>query len=377
MKKILINGLQLAKQFSGVQYYLEYLLRAIEQLPIAGIEIALLLPKHHKSKIGTGSTIKLHQVNMNSNNRLLRIGYEHLLISKLIKKEKYDLLHSPSYLLPMQCLTKNIITVHDTIALDYPELCSSFNAKYFKYFLPGSVRQADHIIAVSKQVKNDIIRHFNIQGKKIHVIHNGISPHFVPVSDTSVKHLVRKKYKLPKAYMLFVGNIEPKKNLDFLIRSYESLIERHRLLHHLVIVGQLAWKFKGTIRLIEQSSYRNRIHLLGYVNECDLPSIYTLASIFVFPSLYEGFGYPVLEAMACGTPVICSNRGALPETTGENCLLVNPTKKEEWIAAMFKLTTDEYLRQDLIRKGLKWSQDFSIHNCTKKTLATYQLLSKS
>lgn len=375
MQKVLINGLQLGKQLSGVQYYIKHLLNSISNIKPDGAEITFLVPKSYSPTELLKTHIKLHNVGFNTNNRTLRISFEHFNINRLIKHGRYDIFHSPTYVLPRFCSSKKIVTIHDTIALDYPELCSPTNGNYFKLMLPRTIRQADKIIAVSQKVKHDIIRHFKVQENRISVIHNGLSPIYKPVINTQVLQRVRKRYKLPNQFLLFVGNIEPKKNLKLLIQSYTSLIKRYNIKHQLIIIGQLAWKYKEVLSMIEQNPFKHKIKLLGYVEEIDLPAIYSLASVFVFPSLYEGFGYPVLESMACGTPVICSNRGALPEITGGNCLLIDPMKKEQLDEAIIKLITDELIIPQLTRNGLNWAGKFSMESCTFRTLNIYKALS--
>jgi glycosyltransferase involved in cell wall biosynthesis len=375
--KVLINGLQLGKQFSGVQYYLENFLQELVKIQLSDIEITVLLPKYHKSCVVSISNPQFCKIPVNTNLRLLRIGYENLFLNSSIGKKNIDILHCPAYILPLIGKNKSIITMHDMIALDFPELCSWSNARYFKYFLPFSIKRASRIIAVSNKVKEDILRRFKIPEKKIRVIYHGIPDRFGLIKNTNLLKRVSIKYNLPKRFILFVGNLEPKKNLEVLVKAFSLLIKQYEIMHSLVIVGQTGWKNRKLLEIINKHKFKGKILLTGYVDEDDLPAIYNLATVFAFPSLYEGFGYPVLEAMACGTPVVCSNRGALPEISGGNCLFTDANSVEQLADRLYQIINVPEIRQDLIQRGLKWSKEFTMNRSATETLKLYQEISEN
>jgi glycosyltransferase involved in cell wall biosynthesis len=246
---------------------------------------------------------------------------------------------------------------------------------YFNLLLRRSVKKATKVIAVSEKVKEDIIRSCKVDEEKITVIHNGINPIFREITNIQVLNKVKLKYSLPDNFILFVGNIEPKKNLNNLLLAYDSLVAKSGISHYLVIVGQKGWKYRKFFETLSKIKYGNRVLLTGYVSEEELPSIYTMADVFAFPSLYEGFGYPALEAMACGTPVVASNNGALPEVTGGHCLLVDPNSPYEIALAIERLVFEKSLMQNIIKEGLKHVKNFTLEKSVTKTLNLYRSLS--
>ena len=251
--------------------------------------------------------------------------------------------------LPYSMPTPSVLTCHDLIALENASYCMFRTSLYYKIFIPRSVLQAKVIIAVSKKVKQDIIKKFGVDERKIKVIYHGIDDCFCKVKNPDRLQEVRQKYRLLRPFILFVGNLEPKKNIPGLIQAYARLIKNSTLPHQLVIVGKKAWKYKKIFSLVRILKLEKQIVFTGYVPKDDLIAIYSLADQFVFPSFYEGFGLPPLEAMACGTPVITSNRGALPEVTGGHCQMVAPHDIDGLAKAMYELITNLDMRNKTYR----------------------------
>ena len=352
-KRILINGLQLSKQNSGVQYYTKYLFRALQQLKLSGFEFEVLRDNRAKQE-------GIHS--------LKRILFEFFQLKPYIKKHNFDVYHSPHYILPRKFSVPMVVTIHDLITLDYPELCKRQSVLYFKLFLKKTVNSSKLIITVSNTVKNDIIRHFNVDESKIRVIYLGIDTIFKKTIDYSLS----KKYNLPKKYILFVGNIEGKKNLTRLVLAYKDLIIKKKITHRLVLVGKNGWKNKLVYKAIAKYNLEEYIQFTGYVPKKDLPVMYSMADLFVFPSIYEGFGIPPLEAMACGTPVIVSNQGASPEICGEACLKVNPYDVNDISEKIEMLLTNKDFRKNKIGLGLERVKQFSWEKTAKETLKVYE-----
>ncbi|TDS13867.1 glycosyltransferase family 4 protein [Sphingobacterium paludis] len=372
MAKILINGLLLREQHSGVQYSIENLIEGLLQEPVKNHDLALLVSPFYKPPFNEDNRLTIKRLDMTYDSRIHRVLFEHLLLGRYLKKQGVDIYHAPGYILPYFLRAKAVVTVHDLIALDFPELCQYETAAYFRLTLPASIKRADKIIAVSQTVKRDILNRFpTIAADKIRVIYPGVHGRFHPVTDAAQRADVRKTYGLPSAYFLFVGNLEPKKNLEMIVEAFKRLKTDKQIDHKLVIVGKLGWKYKGVLRAIQYSGLKDEIMLLGYVDEKHLPSIYSMASVFVFPSLYEGFGIPVVEAMRCGCPVIVSDRGALPEIAGAAAKQVDPLDAEDIAEAMYQLTSNEFLRQDMIERGLQWSQKFTWQQAAQQTLTVY------
>lgn len=353
MKKILLNGLQLGKQNSGVQYYTEYLLKALQQIKSLDFEFDIL---------------KINNINRKGGSSLKRIFFEVFLLKFYIKKSHFDLYHSPHYILPNKFKIPAVVTIHDLITLDFPELCKYQSVFYFNFFFKRTIRNAKIIIAVSHTVKKDIMRHFDVDAHKIRVIHLGIDPIFKNTLDLDLAI----RYHLPERYILFVGNIEGKKNLTRLLLAYKELINQKKTTHKLVLVGKDGWKNKSFYRTISKYNLKEHILFTGYVPKKDLPAIYSMADLFVFPSIYEGFGIPPLEAMACGIPVIVSNQGASPEICGDACLLVNPYDIHEMAKSIEILLNNKELRQNKINLGLERVKQFNWEKTARETLKIYE-----
>ena len=372
MKKILINGLLLNKEFSGVQYYIENLLHELNQKVNPDLYIEIILSKGYSGSLNENEFFKIKTVEFNTQNRFARIYFENVLLPKYFTQNGFDLYHSPSYVLPYFANIPSVVTVHDLIALDFPTLCQNETAVYFNLFLPRSLAKSLKISAVSNTVKKDIITKFpNIAEDKVEVIYHGVHERFTKITDITKLTYVKLKYNLPPNFILFVGNLEPKKNLSRIIESFAALKKDRLFEHKLVIVGKKGWKFGSIFKLIKKYGLGQEVLFLGYVDEVDLPVIYSLADLLLFPSIYEGFGIPVLEAMACGCPVIVSDRGALPEVSGNICPQVNPYSVSEITQCILRLLSDDVQRNFQVRKGLVWSQNFKWITAAEKTISLY------
>lgn len=372
MIKVLYNALHLTGKFSGVQHTEELLMKEAFLNPDSDIWFEALCPKNYHPAFPGSAFRTYRKAPINSSYRWQRIGYENFLLSSLSTHQKTELLHCPSYILPWNWKGKCVVTIHDLIALDFPWYCSKSNRAYFRINLPHTIHKADKIIAVSHTVKNDILRRFPGYSSKIDVIYHGINDIFSEIPKLEKFAEVRYKYKLPEKYVLFVGNIEPKKNVVRLIEAFKNLTRQSNIPHSLVIAGQFAWKCGDILKVKKHNE--ERIIFPGYIHQFDLPAIYRLADLFVFPSLYEGFGLPPLEAMTCGTPVIVSNRGALPETTDGNALMVDPLSVSSIETAIYKLLHENDLRTHLIEKGRMHVQKFSWKTTWEKTAELYHTL---
>lgn len=355
MQKVLINGLQINGLKTGVQYYGQQLFKELKKIEDDSISIDIIqdLPPLNQFLKST---------------RIKRIFYENYFLPKLLLHKKYGLYHSPNYVLPYFINTPSVLTIHDLITFDYPELCQDESVLYFKLLLRRSVKKAKKIIAVSETVKTDILKHFDVSPSKVKVIYHGISPIFKKSIDETILY----KYHLPKQYILFVGNIEPKKNLERLIKAFDLLRRTNKIKHKLVIVGKKGWKYKSVFGIIDELKIYDEVIFTGYVPEEDLPTIYSMADIFVFPSLYEGFGFPPLESMACEVPVLVSDKGALPEITGGNCIQIDPYNIDEIAKGMYRLLIDTKLRKRSMQQGKEWIKQFSWEKAAIETYMVYK-----
>ena len=284
---------------------------------------------------------------------------------------KIDVIHCTDFIPPFYYSGPSVITVHDLAFLLYPHFLTRRSASYYG-LIDRAVRQATHIIAVSQATKRDLIRLTGTPEHKITVIYEAAEPIYYPIHDQEVLARIHAKYHLPEQYVLFVGTIEPRKNLPTLIRAFQGLVQRYKAQADLVIVGKQGWLYDDVYRLVEELGLEERVHFLGRVPTADLPHLYNASQALVLPSYYEGFGLPPLESMACGVPVVVSNTPALSEVVGDAALRVAPEDEEGLTVAMWRFLTDDTLRADMAAKGLKRVKCFSWERTAQETLEVYR-----
>ncbi|MCS7231965.1 MAG: glycosyltransferase family 1 protein [Elusimicrobiota bacterium] len=296
---------------------------------------------------------------------------EQVFFARIIKKAKLDVFHSPHYNLPIMYPKKIIVTIHDLIHLIFPEyLPSKLAWLYAKFLMKMACKRSQKIIAVSENTKNDILRYFKIDSTKIEIIYEGVEEIFKP--SLKKTEMMRKKYG---KYILYVGAIRPHKNILCLIEAFYILKKIYKIEHKLILIGKQKIPYIYQVKKkISNCLLENEIVFIENVTQDELVDFYCGAELFVFISLYEGFGLPVVEAMACGCPVIASNISSLPEIVGDAGILVNPYNIDEICRCIYKVLTDRYLQEDMCKKGLQQAKKFSWYLTAKKTLELYEQL---
>lgn len=286
----------------------------------------------------------------------------------------FDLFHSPDFVLPPLRQTPGILTVHDLSFIKHPHGALPQLRSWLNKVVPHSVARAGHILADSDSTKTDLISLLNVPAHKISVVGAGVEARFKPVTDPPALAQVRQKYALPQKFILSLGTLEPRKNFDGLIAAFNQIESAFPDLH-LVIAGGKGWLYEGIFAAAAQSPAAGRIHPIGFVADDDLPALYSLAHLFAYPSHYEGFGIPVLEAMACGTPVVTANNSSLPEVAGPAALLVAAEDTPALAAALRTLLTDLPLRQTCVQQGFEQAQRFTWAAAAQKLLDVYRQIS--
>jgi len=368
---VIINALLLNDHFSGVEYSTENLLKSISQIENDDIFIKTIVSKEYSGDLTTQKNFSLKSLNFSTRNRLRRILYENLSLQNLLEKGKIDLYHSTGYVLPLFNNFPSVLTIHDLIALDFPQYCKRSTAAYYSLALPLSIHKATRIIAVSNCVKSDILRRFNILEEKIAVVYHGVEQNFKKVACEQTLKRVSLKYRLPEKFILFVGNLEPKKNLKRLIDAYFQLKQHTSIIHKLVIVGQPGWRYDNVVP-DDTNDFFADVIFTGYVPRVDLPAIYTLADLAVMPSLYEGFGLPALEAMSCETPLLISDAGALPEIAPHVYPRIKPTDTNDIANKISLYLENDHLRKKNVADGSVRVKNFSWDRAASETLNIYR-----
>jgi glycosyltransferase involved in cell wall biosynthesis len=293
-----------------------------------------------------------------------------LLMATLCNASGLDLIHFPALPPPVACLRPFIWTLHDATPWLYPDTMDLKGRLYFQWVGAWAARLSRSIITVSHEARRDITRALRIAESKVRVVYEGVDGAFRKVGDHALLDSVRLRYGLPERFILSVGTLEPRKNLPALIQAYRRMRKANQTKLGLVIAGRTGWKSEGVQDHL--GSEADRVVVTGFVPQRELVALYNLAEIFVLPSLYEGFGFPPLEAMACGCPVIVSNRGSLPEVVGDAALLIDPESEDSIVAAILRMECSQSLRAHLVRRGLERVKSFSWKTTAAKTLDLYR-----
>ncbi|MDM8519569.1 glycosyltransferase family 1 protein [Anaerolineales bacterium HSG6] len=293
---------------------------------------------------------------------------------------RLDLFHAPDFVLPpVLPKTRTIVTIHDLSYIRLPDLTMPGMSNYLNKWVPHSVKTADHVIVVSETTRQDLIELYQTPSEKITTLYHGVSPDFKPIEDKNSHDSVRNTYNINNnPFILSVGTIQPRKNYRRLIQAFAQTLTHlpkplaEQLL--LVIGGGKGWQYEPIYNEVSQLGLESQVRFIGFVADEDLPVLYSAATLFAYPALYEGFGLPALEAMACGTPVLAASKSALPEVVGEAGRLVDPYNVPNMAQAMVELLTDESQRQQLRQTGIKQAAKFSWAKMATNLVALYDRL---
>ena len=290
-----------------------------------------------------------------------------------LRREHADLFHAPHYVLPPLTPCRSVVTIHDCIHLRFPQyLPNRIGYAYARSSLWAATHRANRVLTVSEASKRDILRYFRIPESRIDVIYNGIDERFKQPPAAEEVERVRERYQLNDPFVLYAGNIKPHKNLERLIEAFDMFRRRGFEGVKLLIIGDEISKYATLRRAVHRHKIHKHVRFFGFVPDETLAVLYRLATVFVFPSLYEGFGLPPLEAMASGTPVVTSNVSSLPEVVGDAAVLIDPYEPEAIAEAIYRVFTDEGLRQELKARGIARARHFSWDNAIRRVHEIYE-----
>jgi glycosyltransferase involved in cell wall biosynthesis len=293
-------------------------------------------------------------------------------LPRRIRELGVDVFHFPSFIASLTSHLPSVLTVHDLCFSLYPETFPILRRFYYRRVIPQSARHCSSIIADSEATRRDILKNFRMDDGSVRTVHLGVDPvRFYHVTDGAERNRLRSRYALPEHYILYVGTLEPRKNITRLIRAFDYGIVSKGFPHHLVIAGRRGWLFDQIFREVNALNLSDRVRFPGFVERSDLAALYSMARAFAYPSLYEGFGLPCLEAMSCGTPVIASNASSLPEILGEDALLVDPFSVDSIADALQKVCSDEAIHKDFSERGPRRASRFSWMSTARKTAEVY------
>lgn len=287
---------------------------------------------------------------------------------------RLDLFHSPDFVLPPVLRARTALTVHDLSFLRLPECSSPPLLEYLMRSVPPSVARADIILADSESTRRDVVELLGIPEGRVQVVYAGVEERFGRSVEPDAAEAALRRHGVRRPYILALGTLQPRKNYPTLIRAYDRLRREHGVDHQLVIGGGEGWLYEDIYATIGALGLHDDVKVTGFVEDADLPALYRGADLFAFPSLYEGFGIPVLEAMASGTPVVTSDASSLPEVAGDAALLVSPTDVDGLAHAMWRLIDDRGLVAELVRRGRDRAARFTWEAAARSLLAVYASL---
>jgi glycosyltransferase involved in cell wall biosynthesis len=290
---------------------------------------------------------------------------------------RVDVVHSTSYCAPRLSRGRRlVVTIHDVTFLTHPEFHLPANVEHCLTGARRAIERADQLIAVSESTRRDLIEWMHAPADRITVTPEAADPDFARVTDRAQLERVRRRYDLPERFVLFLGAMEPRKNLLRLLDAWAALKPAIRRETWLVVAGADGWLNDGVRARVDALGLEDRVRFTGYIEAGDVAALYSLATVFAYPSLWEGFGLPVLEAMACGTPVLTSDVSSLPEVAGDAAVLVSPTDVNAIADGLTRLLDDAALRSDLAARGLRRAAAFSWERCARETLAVYRAVAR-
>jgi glycosyltransferase involved in cell wall biosynthesis len=365
--RIAFDGTTLTPGRTGVGYYTEHLLQHLaREVAQTGDEIVVVSNKPIDTQMPLPGHVRVHD----GHRFPVRIGWMQLRAAAALQELQPDVAHFTNGMIPWAPPTATIVTVHDMSLRLYPRCHPIRRLLLNRPLMRVAIRQASSIVTVSESARRDLLRFHGIPADRVSVVHEAASPAFRPMHDRALLEDVRARYGLPRRFILYVGTIEPRKNLTRLMSAFAAA-RRAGIPHHLVCVGPYGWSSRALSGHIQKLGIEHAVHFTGYLPFEHLPAIYNLGDFFVFPSLYEGFGLPVVEAMASGLPVLTSNTSSLGEIAGDAAVTIDPTDTEAMISAIRALAADRELRRDRSERGLQRARSFSWTQTAREMLAVY------
>lgn len=302
-------------------------------------------------------------------NPRVRIPWEQFLAPLLVRRIGADVFHGTLNVVPLACPIPSVVTIHDLAFIRFPQTFRAYNRTYLDFATRLTARRAARILTVSEHTRREVIGLLGVPPERVVVTPNAARAHFRPPPIGAIDQL-RARHGLPERFLLYVGTLEPRKNLTTLLEAFAEVARRTDAT--LLIGGGKGWLYTPIFERLAALGLRDRVRVVGYIDEEELPLWYAAATVFVFPSIYEGFGMPPLEAMACGTPVVTSNTSSLPEVVGDAGIMVDPHDAAALAAALAQLLNDADLRADLRTRGLQRAARFTWNTTAERTLRAYE-----
>lgn len=356
---------------AGISRYILNLVRQLRLAPGDDRFTAFVGAANAPSELAPTPQFQMATSRLPTERPWVRIWWEQLVQPIALARHRVDLLHGLAYVQPVLCPCPSVVTILDLSFLRFPQSFNEVNRWYLDLFTRLSVRRARRIIAISASTRDDLVKLLGVPPSKVDVVHLGVEEIFRPIDSRARLEAFRHQRGLPEQFIFFLGTLEPRKNALRLVEAYASLKRRGALPHKLVLGGAKGWLYGQVFARVEEMGLKDDVIFPGYILLEELPLWYNCATVMVYPSLYEGFGLPPLEAMACGTPVIVSGCSALPEVVGEAGLLVDPLDVASLSEAIARVLGNGSLRQELSSKGIARARQFSWRETAQRTQRVY------
>ena len=354
---------------AGISWYIINLLKNLARVSPEELVYSAFL----SDRAFADPALALHFSHLPTHRPVVRIFWEQFVQPLALQYAKVDLLHALAFVAPVVAPCPYVVTVYDLSFLRYPEAFRPFHRWYLSQGTARSVQRAKAVIAISESTRQDVINFLDVPPERVHTVHCGTDADYRPLPSAEVEAF-KSTRRLPDTFVLYLGTLEPRKNIDGLIRAYGLWRERQPDAPPLVVAGGKGWYTQQIFELIESLNLTDSVRFPGYIPQDELILWYNAATLFVYPSHFEGFGLPVLEAMACGTPVITSTESSLPEITGTEGIarLVNPTDDEALATAMAEVMAKRDVRESMSERGIRRAAGFTWEKTARETVVIYQ-----
>jgi glycosyltransferase involved in cell wall biosynthesis len=362
--KIAIDAHAIGRHLTGNEVYVRSLLKGLASVDRQSEYLAYVSVPGVENLVPSGIGVKRV-----SNNPFIRLGYD---LTRRIREDRPDLLHV-QFTGPLFCKVPQVVSVHDVSFLEHPEYFTRERCLQLRMTVRRTVHQAAMVLTGTEFARQSILRAYNVDPDRVRTIHIAANPTFRPLPREKAQREVRERLKIDGPFLLTVGDLQPRKNHIGLIQAVEALVETYpQLRHKVVFAGKDTWFAPQIREAVKNSRIADRVHFTGFVEDDDLLRLYNACDCFVFPSFYEGFGIPILEAMACGRAVACANTSSMPEVADGAGILFDPQKKTEIVRALADILLDSELRARLERLGLQRAPLFTWNRTAERTLEIYQ-----